>query len=135
MGERDLVRGSSNIVQGSHNTVDSYEGKVYGNNNIAIGESTEIGTSSQTISNGVAVGYNSSVTADGGIALGSGSVASTASGAVGYDPTTRTASTKPMPPGNPPRVPFLSAVVPMLPVRLSAWQLVQTIRMRSTWPS
>ena len=94
VGERDLVRGSSNIVQGSHNTVDSYEGKVYGNNNIAIGESTEIGTSSQTISNGVAVGYNSSVTADGGIALGSGSVASTASGAVGYDPTTRTASTK-----------------------------------------
>ena len=94
VGERDLVRGSRNIVQGSHNTVDSYEGKVYGNNNIAIGESTEIGTSSQTISNGVAVGYNSSVTADGGIALGSGSVASTASGAVGYDPTTRTASTK-----------------------------------------
>lgn len=45
------------------------------------------------ISNAVMLGYNTDVTKDGGVALGSEAVASTDKGVAGYDPVTKTVST------------------------------------------
>ncbi|WP_441561645.1 S-layer homology domain-containing protein [Colibacter massiliensis] len=92
-------------VVGSENTVeDTDDALVMGNkrklsnhadNSIVLGSGDSTITTS--VANAVAIGHNANVTAAGGVALGSGSVASTDAGSIthitGYDPKTGTNST------------------------------------------
>ncbi len=87
-------------VIGSENTVeDTDDALVMGNkrklsnhadNSIVLGSGDSTITTS--VANAVAIGHNANVTAAGGVALGFGSIASTAAGAAGYDPKTGGAS-------------------------------------------
>ena len=87
-------------VIGSENTVeDTDDALVMGNkrklsnhadNSIVLGSGDSTITTS--VANAVAIGHNANVTAAGGVALGFGSIASTAAGAAGYDPKTGSAS-------------------------------------------
>ncbi len=93
-GSINHVRGSSNTISGDSNSVDSHGGNVYGSHNLAYGDSVTVGSASHSVNEATALGNSASVTVDGGVALGSGSVASTASGIVGYDPATKGAASK-----------------------------------------
>ncbi|WP_441562246.1 S-layer homology domain-containing protein [Colibacter massiliensis] len=87
-------------VIGSENEVeDTDDALVMGNkrklsnhadNSIVLGSGDSTITTS--VANAVAIGHNANVTAAGGVALGFGSIASTAAGAAGYDPKTGGAS-------------------------------------------
>lgn len=87
-------------VIGTENTVTDTTGAlIFGDNrevssangSIIIG-SSDNGTTT-TVANAVAIGKEANVTVEGGVALGAKSVASTAAGAAGYDPSTKSAST------------------------------------------
>lgn len=90
-----------NIVTGNRNTVvDSSHNLILGDNhelenvngNIIIGSLT---TKAKTEKSNVTIlGNDANVSEDGGVALGTGSVASTAAGIAGYDPLTGEASAK-----------------------------------------
>ena len=60
-------------------------------NSVIIGSASVDSPVTTTKSNVTILGYNANAEVDDGVALGSGSVASTAAGAVGYDPTGATA--------------------------------------------
>ena len=93
-------RMSYNIVTGNRNTLtDSSHNLILGDNhelenvggNIIIGSLT---TKAKTEKSNVTIlGNDANVSEDGGVALGTGSVASTAAGVFGYDPATDKAST------------------------------------------
>ena len=96
-GKHDYIIGSKNKVSGD--SVDTNQSNIiFGDNhkltnqknNVIIG-SSDTADDETTASNIVAIGHNAKVSAEGGVAIGSGSVASTAAGAVGYDPTGATA--------------------------------------------
>ena len=85
---------------GSKNTVSDATGTIIvgdnrtvtgANNTITIG-SSDAGTTT-TVNDAVAIGHNTEVTAEGGVALGSKSKATVAAGATGYDISTKAAST------------------------------------------
>ena len=85
---------------GSKNTVSDATGTIIvgdnrtvtgANNTITIG-SSDAGTTT-TVNEAVAIGHNTEVTAEGGVALGSKSKATVAAGAAGYDISTKAAST------------------------------------------
>ena len=85
---------------GSKNTVSDATGTIIvgdnrtvtgANNTITIG-SSDAGTTT-TVNEAVAIGHNTEVTAEGGVALGSKSKATVAAGATGYDISTKAAST------------------------------------------
>lgn len=87
-------------VIGSENTVsDTKTAVVFGDKRTLSGASNSviIGSSSSgtttNVKNAVAIGTESNVSYEGGVALGAGSVASTDKGKVGYDPGTKAAST------------------------------------------
>ena len=87
-------------VIGSENTVsDTKTAVVFGDKRTLSGASNSviIGSSSSgtttNVKNAVAIGAESNVSYEGGVALGAGSVASTDKGKVGYDPGTKAAST------------------------------------------
>lgn len=85
--------GSKNTVSDANNTVIVGDNrKVTGaNNSVIIGSSdAEITT---TVNDAVAIGHNTEVSAEGGVALGSKSKATVAAGAAGYDISTKAAST------------------------------------------
>ena len=85
--------GSKNTVSDAKNTVIVGDNrKVTGANNaVIIGSSDAVTTT--TVNDAVAIGHNTDVSTEGGVALGSGSKATIAAGAVGYDISTNAAST------------------------------------------
>ena len=85
--------GSKNTVSDAKNTVIVGDNrKVTGANNaVIIGSSDAVTTT--TVNDAVAIGHNTDVSTEGGVALGSGSKATVAAGAVGYDISTNAAST------------------------------------------
>ena len=85
--------GSKNTVSDAKNTVIVGDNrKVTGANNaVIIGSSDAVTTT--TVNDAVAIGHNTEVSKEGGVALGNGSKATIAAGAAGYDISTNAAST------------------------------------------
>ena len=85
--------GSKNTVSDAKNTVIVGDNRtVTGANNAVIIGSSDNGTTT-TVHDAVALGHNTDVSTEGGVALGSGSEATVAEGAVGYDILTNAPST------------------------------------------
>lgn len=85
--------GSKNTVSDATNTIIVGDNrKVTGANNTVTIGSSDAGTTT-TVNEAVAIGHNTEVTAEGGVALGSKSKATVAAGAAGYDISTKAAST------------------------------------------
>ena len=85
--------GSKNTVSDAKNTVIVGDNRtVTGANNAVIIGSSDNGTTT-TVHDAVALGHNTDVSTEGGVALGSGSKATVATGAVGYDILTNAPST------------------------------------------
>ena len=86
IGSKNTVSNATDtIIVGDNRTVTG------ANNTITIG-SSDAGTTT-TVNEAVAIGHNTEVTAEGGVALGSKSKATVAAGATGYDISTKAAST------------------------------------------
>nr|WP_302707313.1 YadA-like family protein [uncultured Dialister sp.] len=96
-GKNDYIIGSHNTVTGT-STDKNKSNIVFGDNhtltdksnNIIIGSAAKEGTPINA-SDAVIIGQDANSSVDGGVAIGSGSVASTAAGVAGYDPTGATA--------------------------------------------
>ena len=87
------VIGSKNTVSDAKNTIIVGDNRtVTGANNTVIIGSSDNGTTT-TVHDAVALGHNTDVSTEGGVALGSGSKATVAAGAVGYDILTNAPST------------------------------------------
>ena len=87
------VIGSKNTVSDAKNTVIVGDNRtVTGANNAVIIGSSDNGTTT-TVHDAVALGHNTDVSTEGGVALGSGSKATVVTGAVGYDILTNAPST------------------------------------------
>ena len=85
--------GSKNTVSDAKNTVIVGDNRtVTGANNAVIIGSSDAATTT-TVHDVVAIGHNTDVSTEGGVALGSGSKATVAAGAVGYDILTNAPST------------------------------------------
>lgn len=85
--------GSKNTVSDAKNTIIVGDNRtVTGANNAVIIGSSDNGTTT-TVHDTVALGHNTDVSTEGGVALGSGSKATVAAGAVGYDILTNAPST------------------------------------------
>ena len=85
--------GSKNTVSDANNTVIVGDNrKVTGANNSVIIGSSDAETTT-TVNDAVAIGHNTEVSAEGGVALGSKSKATVDKGAAGYDISTKAAST------------------------------------------
>lgn len=85
--------GSKNTVSDANNTVIVGDNrKVTGANNSVIIGSSDAETTT-TVNDAVAIGHNTEVSAEGGVALGSKSKATVVAGAAGYDISTKAAST------------------------------------------
>ena len=86
-----LTNGSHNVIIGSEAVEEAGETPAARHGlRLMVAEGTEDGKSPDRV---VRVGYNAKATVDDGVALGSGSVASTEAGVPGYDPLTGSAST------------------------------------------
>ena len=84
--QNTVTNGQRNVVIGDKHKLTSVS------NNVVLGSAdseTEI-----KVSNTVVLGHNANATVEGGVALGTGSVASVNKGSVGYDPRTGAPSTK-----------------------------------------
>lgn len=87
------VIGSKNTVSDAKNTIIVGDNRtVTGANNAVIIGSSDNGTTT-AVHDAVALGHNTDVSTEGGVALGSGSKATVAAGAVGYDILTNAPST------------------------------------------
>lgn len=87
IGSKNTVSDATDtIIVGDNRTVTG------ANNTVTIG-SSDTGTTT-TVNEAVAIGHNTEVTAEGGVALGSGSKATVAAGGIGYDVKTGAASTE-----------------------------------------
>lgn len=85
--------GSKNTVSDAKNTIIVGDNRtVIGANNTVIIGSSDNGTTT-AVHDAVALGHNTDVSTEGGVALGSGSKATVAAGAVGYDILTNAPST------------------------------------------
>lgn len=85
--------GSKNTVSDAKNTVIVGDNRIVtGANNVVIIGSSDNGTTT-AVHDAVALGHNTDVSTEGGVALGSGSKATVAAGAVGYDILTNAPST------------------------------------------
>ena len=98
-GKNDYVIGSHNTLTGS--SVDTNKSNlVLGDNhkltdrknNVILGSADDKDTVTNA-SDAVILGYNANASVDGGVAIGSGSVAETGAGIAGYDPLTKANST------------------------------------------
>lgn len=85
--------GSKNTISDAKNTVIVGDNRkvTSANNSVIIGSSDAETTT--TVNDAVAIGHNTEVSAEGGVALGSKSKATVAAGAAGYDISTKAAST------------------------------------------
>lgn len=87
IGSKNTVSDATDtIIVGDNRTVTG------ANNTVTIG-SSDAGTTT-TVNEAVAIGHNTEVTAEGGVALGSGSKATVVAGGIGYDVKTGAASTE-----------------------------------------
>ena len=87
IGSKNTVSDATDtIIVGDNRTVTG------ANNTVTIGSSD--GGTTTTVNEAVAIGHNTEVTAEGGVALGSGSKATVAAGGIGYDVKTGAASTE-----------------------------------------
>lgn len=87
IGTKNTVSDATDtIIVGDNRTVTG------ANNTVTIG-SSDAGTTT-TVNDAVAIGHNTEVTTEGGVALGSGSKATVAAGGIGYDVKTGAASTE-----------------------------------------
>ena len=87
IGSKNTVSDATDtIIVGDNRTVTG------ANNTVTIG-SSDAGTTT-TVNEAVAIGHNTEVTAEGSVALGSGSKATVAAGGIGYDVKTGAASTE-----------------------------------------
>ena len=87
IGSKNTVSDATDtIIVGDNRTVTG------ANNTVTIG-SSDAGTTT-TVNEAVAIGHNTEVTAEGGVALGSASKATVAAGGIGYDVKTGAASTE-----------------------------------------
>ena len=87
IGSKNTVSDATDtIIVGDNRTVTG------ANNTVTIG-SSDAGTTT-TVNEAVAIGHNTEVTAEGGVALGSGSKATVAASGIGYDVKTGAASTE-----------------------------------------
>ena len=87
------VTGSENNVSNTNNALVIGDNRtLQGANNSVILGSHDTG-STTNVSDAVAIGRNTNVTQAGGVAIGSGSLASVGAGVAGYDPSTHAAST------------------------------------------
>ena len=87
IGSKNTVSDATDtIIVGDNRTVTG------ANNTVTIG-SSDAGTTT-TVNEAVAIGHNTEVTAEGGVAFGSGSKATVAAGGIGYDVKTGAASTE-----------------------------------------
>ena len=86
--------GSQNTVSDATDTIIVGDNRTVtgANNTVTIG-SSDAGTTT-TVNEAVAIGHNTEVTAEGGVALGSGSKATVAASGIGYDVKTGAASTE-----------------------------------------
>lgn len=75
-----INKGDSNTVFGDNRTVET------GTNNVIIGNADEENPITTSVKDATILGHNANVEKDGGVAIGSGSVASVDKDAVGYDP-------------------------------------------------
>ena len=97
-GKNDYIIGSHNTVTGT-STETNQSNIVFGDNhtltntknNVILGSLDAVDET--TVSDVVSIGHNAKVTKEGGVAIGSGSEATTAAGVAGYDPTGATADT------------------------------------------
>ena len=98
-GKHDYIIGSNNKVSGD--SVDQNQSNIiFGDNhkltntknNLILG-SSDTADDETIVSDVVSIGHNAKVTKEGGVAIGSGSEATTAAGVAGYDPTGATADT------------------------------------------
>ena len=89
-----IAIGSQNTVSDATDTIIVGDNRTVtgANNTVTIG-SSDAGTTT-TVNEAVAIGHNTEVTAEGGVALGSGSKATVAAGGIGYDVKTGAASTE-----------------------------------------
>lgn len=87
------VIGSKNTVSDAKNTIIVGDNRTVtgANNTVIIGSSDNVTTT--VVHDAVALGHNTDVSTEGGVALGSGSKATVAEGAVGYDILTNAPST------------------------------------------
>lgn len=87
------VIGSKNTVSDAKNTIIVGDNRTVtgANNTVIIGSSDNVTTT--VVHDAVALGHNTDVSTEGGVALGSGSKATVAAGAVGYDILTNAPST------------------------------------------
>lgn len=85
--------GSKNTVSDANNTVIVGDNRkvTSANNAVIIGSSDAVTTT--TVNDAVAIGHNTEVSKEGGVALGSSSKATVAAGEAGYDISTKAAST------------------------------------------
>ena len=84
IGANNTVKnGSNNIVFGDKRTMDGQSGNII----IGSGEGDDGLPTTTTVSKAIILGNKANVTEEGGIAIGEGSIASTAAGQVGYDPS------------------------------------------------
>ena len=98
-GKNDYIIGAHNTVTGD-TTAQNQSNIVFGDNhkltntknNLILG-SSDTADDETTVSDVVSIGHNAKVTKEGGVAIGSGSEATTAAGVAGYDPTGATADT------------------------------------------
>ena len=87
IGSKNTVSDATDtIIVGDNRTVTG------ANNTVTIG-SSDAGTTT-TVNEAVAIGHNTEVTTEGGVALGSGAKATVAAGGIGYDVKTGAASTE-----------------------------------------
>lgn len=101
----NLTNGKNDYIIGAHNNVtgnsvaDNQSNIVFGDNhtltntknNVILGSADatdKAKTDTTTVSDVVSIGHNAKVSAEGGVAIGSGSEATVVAGVAGYDPTT-----------------------------------------------
>lgn len=82
-----INKGDSNTVFGDNRTVET------GTNNVIIGNADEKNPITTEKKETVILGYNANAKVDGGVAIGSGSIADIGAGVIGWDPGTNQAST------------------------------------------
>ncbi|TNH09734.1 hypothetical protein FHQ26_06680, partial [Testudinibacter sp. TR-2022] len=97
IGDPSIINGDNSYSVGNNNTIGTGSNNAFVlGNNVHIGASRAVDgsvTNGTPVQHAVALGSNTQVTVDNGVALGAGSNAATAANPAGYDPLTGKAST------------------------------------------
>ncbi|MFC0207892.1 hypothetical protein ACFFJ2_05700, partial [Chelativorans intermedius] len=97
IGDPNVINGAGSYALGNDNTIDADNAGAFGNNNIlaatATGSRVVGNDNNLDAADAFILGNGADVTVDGGVAIGSGSIAAIGAGVAGYDPVTDAAST------------------------------------------